>query len=299
MNLQAETVETLNATSLGRIIRRAARPAVHLVRRMLHPGVPPQLQLTRLNCNGQRTAILHRRTFADYSVIRQCFADRQYDIPRRAHCAMIDNLYQQILASGRQPLIVDCGSNIGASVLWFASHYPRAHVLAVEPAPDNFELLRRTARTWMRTCVSLASQPRMASPASLIQGKEALPTAEFRRARERSPDIQPSNPAEVKITVDLHTFSAEAGHRRRGEDSVRWRLLGDRALPHHHHGTPRLVPSRPSDVARLLSLSRGRRARASYPARKHRLHRLWRRRKCLRATCIEIIINSQPVFAQS
>jgi FkbM family methyltransferase len=143
MNVQGETVEALNKTSFGRLIRSAARPAVHLVRRVLHPGVPPQLQLTRLSCNGQRTAILHRRTFADYSVIRQCFEDRQYDLPRCAHCAMIDNLYEQILASGRQPLIVDCGSNIGASVLWFASRYPRAHVLAVEPAPDNFELLRK------------------------------------------------------------------------------------------------------------------------------------------------------------
>lgn len=143
MNLQAETVETLNTTSLGRLIRRTARPVVHFVRRILHPGVPPQLQLTRLNCNGQRTAILHRRTFADYSVIRQCFEDRQYDLPQSAHCAMIDNLYEQILASGRQPLILDCGSNIGASVLWFALRYPRAHVLAVEPAPDNFELLRQ------------------------------------------------------------------------------------------------------------------------------------------------------------
>lgn len=159
MNLQAETVETLNATSVGRLIRRAARPAVHFVRRILHPGVPPQLRLTRLNCNGQRTAILHRRTFADYSVIRQCFEDRQYDLPRCAHCAMIDNLYEQILASDRQPLIVDCGSNIGASVLWFASRYPRAHVLAVEPAPDNFELLRQN-------CVHLDADLRLAGIAA-------------------------------------------------------------------------------------------------------------------------------------
>jgi FkbM family methyltransferase len=146
MNLQGKAVEALNATPFGRLIRTAARPAVHLVRRVLHPGVPPQLQLTRLRCNGQRTAILHRRTFADYSVIRQCFEDRQYDLPRCAHCAMIDSFYQQILDSGRQPLIVDCGANIGASVLWFASRYPRAHVLAVEPAPDNFELLRKNCQ---------------------------------------------------------------------------------------------------------------------------------------------------------
>ncbi|MBS1823599.1 MAG: FkbM family methyltransferase [Acidobacteria bacterium] len=143
MNLQGETVEALNATSLGRLIRKTARPAVHFVRRVLHPGVPPQLQRTRLNCNDRQMSILHRRTFADYSAIRQCFEERQYELPRCGHCAMIDNLYREIAASGRQPLIMDCGANIGASVLWFASRYPRAHIVAVEPAPDNFDLLRQ------------------------------------------------------------------------------------------------------------------------------------------------------------
>lgn len=143
MSLQGEAVEALSKSSLGRLLHKGARPAVHFARRVLHPGVPPELQRTRLDCNGRQTAILHRRTFADYSVIQQCFEDRQYDLPRSGHCAMIDSLYQQILASARQPLIVDCGANIGASVLWFTSRYPRAHVLAVEPAPDNFELLQR------------------------------------------------------------------------------------------------------------------------------------------------------------
>jgi FkbM family methyltransferase len=143
MNLQAETVETLNATPFGRLIRRAIRPAVHFVRRIAHPGVPPHLQRTQLTCNGRRIAVLHRRTFADFSAIKQCFRDRQYDVPNGAHGAFLQDIYDQIIASGRQPLIVDCGSNIGASVLWFSTRYPQAHILAIEPAPDNFELLRQ------------------------------------------------------------------------------------------------------------------------------------------------------------
>jgi FkbM family methyltransferase len=142
MNLQAETVETLNSTPFGRLVRRAMRPAVHLVRRMTNPGVPPHLRLSRLSCAGKTIAILHRRTFADYSAIRQCFVDGQYDLPQGAHGAFLQDVYEQILASGRKPLIVDCGSNIGASVLWFNARYPHAHILAVEPAPDNFALLR-------------------------------------------------------------------------------------------------------------------------------------------------------------
>ena len=64
MNLQAETVETLNATSFGRLIRKAVRPAVHFVRRVVHPDVPPHLQRSELTCYGKRIRVLHRRTFA-------------------------------------------------------------------------------------------------------------------------------------------------------------------------------------------------------------------------------------------
>jgi len=143
MNLQAETVETLNATSFGRLLRRTIRPAVHLVRRIAHPNIPPHLQLTKITCKGRRVTLLHRRTFADFSVIRQCFRDCQYDLPNGAHGIFLQDIHDQILASGRQPLIVDCGSNIGASVLWFLARYPRAHILAIEPEQDNFELLRQ------------------------------------------------------------------------------------------------------------------------------------------------------------
>jgi FkbM family methyltransferase len=40
-------------------------------------------------------------------------------------------------------LIVDCGANIGASVLWFTARYPKAHIVAIEPAPQNFIFLAR------------------------------------------------------------------------------------------------------------------------------------------------------------
>ena len=40
------------------------------------------------------------------------------------------------------PVIIDCGSNIGLSVLYFKSLYPQARVIAFEPDPGNFNLLQ-------------------------------------------------------------------------------------------------------------------------------------------------------------
>lgn len=109
---------------------------------LAHPGVPANHRLAKVSYGGKHFAILHRHAYADNQVIEQCFKQGQYDMTGREHGAFIERLYQQIVASGRQPLIMDCGANIGASVLWYSARYPRAHILAIEPAPDNFALLR-------------------------------------------------------------------------------------------------------------------------------------------------------------
>lgn len=45
--------------------------------------------------------------------------------------------------SNPEPYIIDCGSNIGISVLYFKHRYPNAHVVAFEPDPVSFRLLTR------------------------------------------------------------------------------------------------------------------------------------------------------------
>jgi FkbM family methyltransferase len=44
-------------------------------------------------------------------------------------------------SSKENPVIIDCGSNIGVSVLYFKKIYPNAKIIAFEPDPDNYELL--------------------------------------------------------------------------------------------------------------------------------------------------------------
>ncbi len=45
------------------------------------------------------------------------------------------------------PIILDCGSNIGLSVLYFKSIYPNARVWAFEPDASNFELLSKNIQS--------------------------------------------------------------------------------------------------------------------------------------------------------
>lgn len=45
-----------------------------------------------------------------------------------------------------QPFIIDCGSNIGLSVMFFARLYPDARILAFEPDPDAYQCLFQNVR---------------------------------------------------------------------------------------------------------------------------------------------------------
>jgi FkbM family methyltransferase len=59
-------------------------------------------------------------------------------------CVLEEVLYSHCYELGlktHQPFIVDCGSNIGISVLFFMSMYPHGHMLAFEPDPKTFACL--------------------------------------------------------------------------------------------------------------------------------------------------------------
>lgn len=46
------------------------------------------------------------------------------------------------------PVIVDCGANIGMSVLYFKKCYPQANILAFEPNPTAFTLLSKNIQSY-------------------------------------------------------------------------------------------------------------------------------------------------------
>lgn len=48
---------------------------------------------------------------------------------------------------GRINTIIDLGAHIGLATLYFASLFPDARILSVEPAPENFKLLKKNCET--------------------------------------------------------------------------------------------------------------------------------------------------------
>ena len=83
-----------------------------------------------------------RRADSDFEVIRQVFSRNQYDLNQFHQGKKISSFYEAILQQGNVPLIIDAGANAGFSARFFALKYPRAHIICVEPDPDNAAICR-------------------------------------------------------------------------------------------------------------------------------------------------------------
>jgi len=137
-------LELVTSNPFGRAAYKAVSPLVHLFRRISNPDIPNDHTTTRVAYRGRTFNLEHRRwSPSDELAIEQCFTQAQYDMPSGAHGVLIENLYREIVASGLQPLIIDCGANIGASITWLSARYPEAHIIGVEPSAENFYLLER------------------------------------------------------------------------------------------------------------------------------------------------------------
>lgn len=77
----------------------------------------------------------------DIGVIDQIFVQEDYEVEHKIHGKALRSVYEKN-SMHRTPLILDIGANIGASTVFFAKKYPKAHVYAIEPEPNNYNLLK-------------------------------------------------------------------------------------------------------------------------------------------------------------
>lgn len=81
---------------------------------------------------------------SDVAAVRQVFRDGGYAIDFSSPAgSRIFGRYEEILAAGKTPVIVDAGANIGAATLFFQSQFPQAHIVSIEPEPGNLKILQK------------------------------------------------------------------------------------------------------------------------------------------------------------
>ncbi len=81
---------------------------------------------------------------------------RPYELLHTYHELFVNQIYRFKAASDK-PVIIDCGSNIGVSVLYFKTLYPGALITAFEPDKQNFSLLKLNVETNKLSGVTLCN----------------------------------------------------------------------------------------------------------------------------------------------
>src|SRR5207302_1206777 len=88
-------------------------------------------------------AVWLRPSTSDVTVFEQVFVDRNYDVDAFPQITALRGKYEELLSSGKTPVIIDCGANIGLAAVWFKHQFPRAAIVAIEPSPSNYRILLR------------------------------------------------------------------------------------------------------------------------------------------------------------
>ena len=112
-------------------------------RKYLLLSPPWSAKQTVLNVKDQTRFRFQVRDAVDISVLKQIYAQEDYSIVRLTRSDELFRHYESIIKSGKQPLIVDCGANIGFSAAYFAEVFPGAKIVAIEPDVENCNLARR------------------------------------------------------------------------------------------------------------------------------------------------------------
>ena len=138
----------------------------------------------------RRNVVLRRGT-SDIKCLQNVFLDLEYKTHFRTD----------------PKVIIDAGANIGMATLFFSLHYPQAKIVAIEPEPSNFALLRQNCSALRNvTLVHAALWP--TEQALVIQDSQAEKWAFSVKVGESAADLD----AVKSVTVPGLLDELEIGH---------------------------------------------------------------------------------------
>lgn len=94
-----------------------------------------QFLLDRAN---RKIITLFVRDSVDVGTMGQVWSKDDYGLAHISRGNEISKYYDQLVRSGKTPLILDCGANIGLASRYFAENFPVSNVVAFEPNDANF-----------------------------------------------------------------------------------------------------------------------------------------------------------------
>jgi FkbM family methyltransferase len=136
-------------------VLRSCRQAIAITRKSFVAARRRDLLLSYL-----RIELGNARGHASVTRLRQRLAGFEVTfLSYRALRKLFDEIFIEeeycFIADSAQPFIIDCGSNIGLSILYFKKLYPGARIIGFEPFPTAFDVLTTNIAANRLTCVSV------------------------------------------------------------------------------------------------------------------------------------------------
>ena len=168
-------------------------------------------------------------------------------------CFSLDYLFDEIFVgleyhfetASDAPVIVDCGSNIGMSVLFFKWLHPRARIVAFEPGERAFSLLQENVRRNRLADVTVHNRPVGDDEGTIVFHVDPGDPGSFMMSAFES--RMPKATREVQMVrlstlidgpvdfLKLDVEGAELDVLRDLQRSGRLRLISQMVIEYHHH----------------------------------------------------------------
>src|SRR5260370_33102054 len=100
-----------------------------------------KVEMMKFRLGDEERIFYVRPHYSDEVIIRQIFTDRVLDLSNFKRSDDLENFLRAARTTGKRPLIIDGGANIGAASVYFSAQFRDAFVVAVEPEASNFRLL--------------------------------------------------------------------------------------------------------------------------------------------------------------
>jgi FkbM family methyltransferase len=155
----------------------------------------PPLEPIWLSSQSLLHPVKCRPRTSDFDVFCQVLAHREY------------RCLDEVANPG---LIIDCGANVGYSAAYFLSRFPTARLIALEPDPANFQVLRENLAPYGDRCTALSTAVWSGST-DLVPGDQP-----FRDGREWARTVRAAKKGEQATipAVDIGSLLSGSGAER-------------------------------------------------------------------------------------
>ena len=85
------------------------------------------------------------RNYNDILTVYEIFSEEHYNLKKLEISKDLLKFFDKN-SYNKKPLIVDCGSNIGSSCLYFSKQFKNSSIIALEPDKDNFEFCKNNIK---------------------------------------------------------------------------------------------------------------------------------------------------------